>query len=253
MKKIQFLNTFVNNCTMGQCLDEIENMISEDKKSYVVAVNVDVITKIEKDALLKEITDNADMVLVDGKPLIWIAKKHKKPIYEKVSGSDMVPLLCERAAEKGYSVFILGGKEGVADKARCKLEEKYPQIKIVGTYAPPVGFEKDEGELAKINELISTAKPDVLLACLGCPKQEKFVYGNFEKYDAKVSVCAGATVDFLAGNVKRAPKWMSNHGLEWLYRFFKEPARLFKRYFVDDIKIFRLARKYKPKKNKQED
>ena len=250
MKKIQFLNTFVNNCTMDECLDAVEEMIETGKKSYVVAVNVDVIIKIEKDNFLKKITDEADMVLVDGKPLIWIAKKHKKPIYEKVSGSDMVPLLCGRAADKGYSVFILGGKDGVAETAKIKLEEKYPQINIVGTYAPAFGFEKDAAELEKINTSINEARPDILLACLGCPKQEKFVYENIDKYDAKVSVCAGATVDFLAGSVKRAPRWMSNHGLEWLYRFFKEPARLFKRYFIDDIKIFRLARKYKPGRNK---
>ncbi|MDE7265245.1 MAG: WecB/TagA/CpsF family glycosyltransferase, partial [Clostridia bacterium] len=117
MKKIRFLNTFVNNCTMQECLDEFDELLSADKKSYVVAVNVDVIIKIENDELLKKITDDADMVLVDGKPLIWIAKKHGKPITEKVSGSDMVPLLCEKAAEKGYSIFILGGKDGVAAKA----------------------------------------------------------------------------------------------------------------------------------------
>lgn len=245
MEKIQFLNTFVNNCTIVECLAEIDNMISDDKKSYVVAVNVDVIMKIEKDEELKKITDNADMVLVDGKPLIWIAKKHKKPITEKVSGSDLVPLLCERAAENGYTIFILGGKDGVAEQAKNELEERHPNIKIVGTYAPPIGFESDNEELNNINNLISNAAPDILLTCLGCPKQEKFIYNNIDKYNAKVSICAGATVDFLAGNIKRAPKWMSNHGLEWLYRFFKEPKRLFKRYFIDDLKIFKLARKYK--------
>lgn len=245
MEKIQFLNTSVNNCSMGECLNEIEGMIQSDKKAYIVAVNVDVIMKIEEDNLLKEITDKADIVLVDGKPLIWIAKKHKLPITEKISGSDMVPLLCERAKDKGYSIFILGGKDGVANKAKKNLEDKLPGIKIVGTYSPPFGFEKSQEETDKINALITEANPDILLACLGCPKQEKFIYANIDRYSAKVSICAGATVDFLAGNIKRAPKWMSNHGLEWLYRFFKEPKRLFKRYFIDDMKIFRLARKYK--------
>lgn len=245
MKKIAFLNTYVNNCTMEECLDAIEEIIQSNKKSYIVAVNVDVIMKIEDDQLLKEITDKADMVLVDGKPLIWIAKKHKLPITEKISGSDMVPLLCKRARDKGYSIFILGGKEGVADRAKQNLEEKLPGIRIVGTYAPPLGFEKSQEETDKINALITGANPDILLACLGCPKQEKFIYANIDKYSAKVSICAGATVDFLAGNIKRAPKWMSDHGLEWLYRFFKEPKRLFKRYFIDDIKIFSLAKKYK--------
>ena len=93
--------------------------------------------------------------------------------------------------------------------------------------------------------MISEAHPDILIVCFGCPKQEKWIYENYKDYDATVSVCAGATVDFLAGNVNRAPKWMSQHGLEWFYRFLQEPKRLFKRYFVDDIKILGLIRKYK--------
>lgn len=244
MKKQSLLNTYVSNVTMDETVEGIEAMISSGKKSYVVAINVDVVIKIEEDPYLKEIADKADMVLVDGTPLVWISKAHKRPVKEKVSGSDLVPRLCETAAEKGYTVFILGGKDGVAQKAKQNLEKEHPGIKIVGIYAPPLGFEKDEAELAKTNALISQVNPDLLIACLGCPKQEKFIYENIAKYDAKVSICAGATVDFLAGNVKRAPKWMSDHGLEWFYRFTQEPARLFKRYFVDDMKILGLAFKY---------
>ena len=106
-------------------------------------------------------------------------------------------------------------------------------------------FEKDEKELDKINQMISGVHPDLLIACFGCPKQEKWIYENISKYDAKVSVCAGATVDFLAGNVNRAPRWMSEHGLEWFYRFLQEPKRMFKRYFVDDVKIVGLIKKYR--------
>ena len=245
MEKQKLLNTYVNNISMSETIDEIERMIFSEKKGYVVAINVDVVMKIENDFYLKKITDNADMVLVDGKPLIWISKIHRKPIKEKISGSDLVPLLCEKAAQKGYSIFILGGKEGIAEKAKKQLEEQHSNINIVGTYAPPLGFEKDSEELNKINNMISENKPDILIACLGCPKQEKWIYENYKKYDAKVSICAGATVDFLAGNVNRAPKWMSEHGLEWFYRFLQEPERLFKRYFVDDVKILKLIYKYR--------
>lgn len=245
MEKQPLLNTYVNNVDMDEALNEIDQMIASGGKHYVVAVNVDVIMKIEQDAYLKEITDHADMVLVDGKPLVWIAKWHGHPVKAKISGSDLVPLLCERAQEKKYSIFILGGKDGIADQARRNLEKKIPGINIVGTYAPPFGFEKDQVELNHINEMISEVHPDLLIACLGCPKQEKWIYENYQKYDAKVSVCAGATVDFLAGNVSRAPKWMSDHGLEWFYRFLKEPKRMFKRYFVDDVKIIKLIKKYK--------
>lgn len=245
MEKQPLLNTYVNNVNMDEAIQAIEDMIASEKKSYIVAINVDVVMKIENDSYLKEITDKADMVLVDGKPLEWIAKWHKRPIKAKISGSDLVPILCKRAAEKGYSIFIIGGKEGIAEKAQQNLERDLPGIRIVGTYAPAFGFEKDEKELNRINEMISSAHPDILIACFGCPKQEKWIYENISKYDAKVSVCAGATVDFLAGNVNRAPRWMSEHGLEWFYRFLQEPKRMFKRYFVDDVKIVGLIKKYR--------
>lgn len=245
MEKQALLNTYISNMDVDETLSAIENMISTGEKNYVVAINVDVVIKIEEDSYLKEITDSADMVLVDGKPLVWISKLYKRPVKAKISGSDLVPLLCEKAAQKGYSIFIIGGKEGVAKQAKYNLEKNLPGIKIVGTYAPPLGFEKNMSELNHINNIISEVHPDLLIACFGCPKQEKWIYENYQKYDAKVSICAGATVDFLAGNVKRAPKWMSNHGLEWFYRFTKEPKRMFKRYFVDDMKIAKLVWKYR--------
>ncbi len=245
MEKQPLLNTYVNNVNMAETLHEICRFIEEKKKSYVVAINVDVVMKMEKDIYLKKITDEADITIVDGQALVWIAKQMKHPVKEKVSGSDLVPALCAVAAKKGYTIFIIGGKNGIAEQARKNIEKKHPSIQIVGTYAPPLGFEKNQNELDKINCMISKKHPDIVIACFGCPKQEKWIYENYHKYDAIVSICAGATVDFLAGNVKRAPKWMSEYGLEWFYRFIQEPKRLFKRYFIDDVKVLRLIRKYK--------
>lgn len=245
LEKQRLLNTYVNNVTLDETLDEIDELIHKRKKSYIVAINVDVVMKMESDDYLRRITNEADMVLVDGKTLIWISKLYKRQIKEKVSGSDLVPQMCKRAADENYTIFIIGGKDGVAEQAKKKLEQKFPGIRIVGTYAPPLGFENDESELDKINQMITDAHPDLLIGCLGCPKQEKWIYENYMKYDATVSVCAGATVDFLAGNIKRAPRWMSDHGLEWFYRFLQEPKRMFKRYFLDDVKILRLIFKYR--------
>ena len=245
MNKQPLLNTYVNNVNMTETVDAIEEMISNGGRHYIVAINVDVVIKIEDDMYLKKITDNADMVLVDGQPLVWIAKWHNHPIRAKISGSDLVPILCGRAAEKGYTIFIIGGKDGIAHQAQVNLEAKYPDINIVGTYAPPFGFEKDKKEIEKINAIISAVHPDILIVCFGCPKQEKWIYENYKKYDAKVSVCAGATVDFLAGNINRAPKWMSDHGMEWFFRFLQEHNRMFKRYFIDDIRILKLIKKYR--------
>jgi len=248
MEKQPLLNTYVNNLSMNEAIDCVEQMIITNKKSYVASINVDVVIKIEEDNYLKSIINEADMVLVDGKPLVWIAKWMKRPVKEKISGSDFVPQLCQTIASKGYTFFIIGGKEGIGEKAKNNLEKEIPNIRIVGTYAPPLGFENDDEEVARINAMINEVHPDILIVCFGCPKQEKWIYENYQKYNATVSIIAGATVDFLAGNVKRAPKWMSDYGLEWFYRFLCEPRRLFKRYFIDDMKIFRLALKYKAKR-----
>jgi N-acetylglucosaminyldiphosphoundecaprenol N-acetyl-beta-D-mannosaminyltransferase len=167
------------------------------------------------------------------------------PVKEKISGSDLVPRLCKMAAEKDFSIFILGGKDGVARKAETNLKKRYPNLRCSGTYSPPLGFEKDEQELAHIRDLINEAKPDLLFVCFGCPKQEKWIADHYQQYDAKVSVCSGATVDFLAGTVKRAPRWMSECGLEWFYRFLMEPKRLFRRYFIDDMKILKVIWTYR--------
>mgnify|MGYP000105017197 FL=1 len=150
LEKQRLLNTYVNNVTLDETLDEIDGFIRERKKSYIVAINVDVVMKMENDDYLRRISNEADMVLVDGKPLIWISKLYKRQIKEKVSGSDLVPQMCKRAADENYTIFIIGGKDGVAEQAKKKLEQKFPGIRIVGTYAPPLGFENDESELDKI-------------------------------------------------------------------------------------------------------
>jgi len=245
MVKQPLLNTFVNNVSWEETLQEIDDLIQKDSPSYITEINVDVLLKMEKDSYLKRIMEQADMTLVDGQPLIWISKWQKHPIKEKISGSDLAEIICETAGRKGYSVFILGGGAGVAEQAAANMKAKNPEINIVGTYAPPWGFEKNEKELENINRRISAVHPDVLFVCMGCPKQEKWIYENYKKYGAKVSFCSGATVDFMAGRITRAPKWMSDHGLEWFYRFLKEPRRLFKRYFIDDMKILRLIWKYR--------
>lgn len=245
MDKQPLLNTYINNVSMEEAVEKICELIEIKKKSYVVPINTDVIIKIENDKYLKRIVDESDLTLVDGKPLVWIAKWHKRPVKSKISGSDLIPHLCEVACERSYSLFFIGGADGVATKAKANLERDYSGINIVGLYAPPFGFETDQTELDKMNQMITDVHPDLVIACFGCPKQEKWIKENYLKYDGTVSICAGATIDFLAENVKRAPVWMSEHGLEWFYRFIQEPGRLFKRYFIDDLKIIGLIRKYR--------
>lgn len=245
MARIKFMNTNIDNLTMAETLHEIDKLIQKKNCSYVVTPNVDHIVRLEKDEELQKVYKNASLILTDGKLLIWISKWYKTPIKEKISGSDLFPKVCELAANKNYTMYLLGAAEGVADTAARNLMKKYPGLNIVGTYSPPFGFEKNEQEMNKIKTQIQEVHPDILIVGLGCPKQEKFMYYHCKELGVPISFGLGASIDFEAGNIKRAPKWMSNHGLEWLYRFSKEPKRLFKRYFVDDLKIIQVARKYR--------
>lgn len=150
--------------------------------------------------------------------------------------------------QKKYKVFLLGAAEGVAAKAAVNLEKDYPGIIISGTYSPPLGFEKNVEELHKINLMLLNSRSDLLFVGMGVPKQDKFIYENMHKYQIPMSFSIGATIDFIAGEQKRAPRWMTDHGLEWLYRLFSDPKRMFKRYILDDMKIFGLAWKYRKQK-----
>lgn len=245
MTRIKFLNIEVDNLSMQESIEEISELIQKKVPSYVVTPNVDHIVKIEKDEEFKKVYENADLVLTDGMPLIWISKLLNKPIKEKVSGSDMFPRLCELAAQKGYKVFLLGAADGVANKAANNLTQKYKGLNIVGTYSPIYGFEKDENEINKIIKIVNDLKPDILAVGLGAPKQEKFIYKYKDKLNVPISLAIGASIDFEAGNIKRAPIWMQKSGLEWFYRLCKEPKRMFKRYIIDDLKIIKVYFKYK--------
>lgn len=245
MARMKFMNTEIDNLTMDETLEALDKLIQEDKNAYVVTPNVDHIVQLERGGELCQVYKDADLILTDGKPLVWISKLYGTPIKEKISGSDLFPRVCKMAAEKGYSMFFLGAADGVAAKAAENLMEKYKGLEVVGTYSPPFGFEKNEEEMKKIVNMIKDVKPHILIVGLGCPKQELFIYHNRDELGVPVSLGLGASLDFEAGNIKRAPKWMADHGLEWLYRIIQDPKRLAKRYLVDDRKIFGLVIKYR--------
>ena len=245
MARQKFMNTEIDNLTMQEALETIDALIQENKNAYVVTPNVDHIVQLETNKELQDVYANASLILTDGKPLLWIAKWYGTPIKEKISGSDLFPLLCDMAAKKGYSMFFLGAAEGVVAKAADNLMNKYKGLQVIGTYSPPYGFENDSSEMNKIDAMIKKARPDILIVGLGCPKQEKFIYNNYKKLGVPISLGLGASFDFEAGNIKRAPKWMANHGLEWLFRITQDPKRLMKRYLINDMKIFKLAVKYR--------
>ena len=242
-KRYEFLGLPVDALTHDEALVRVAQLARRSEPSHVLFLNVDVMVKADKNPALKNAILRCDLSLMDGKPPLKVAQGWGVPLPEKVSGSDFVPAVCAMAAHEGFSVFILGGKEGVPEAARDNLLAEHPALRIVGAYSPKFGFEKDSAELNKINDMLASAKPDILLACLSCPKQEIFVEMNKGTYRAPVSISCGATVDFLAGSTQRAPKWVSRMGLEWFYRFIREPKRLYRRYFVDSWHFLTMCRK----------
>ena len=162
MQRIKFLNTSVDNFTMQEALSEIKELIEKRQNSYIVTPNVDHIVKLERDEELRRVYEEADLIFVDGMPLIWISKLLKTPIKEKVSGSDLFPKVCELASIERYSVFLLGAAEGVAQEAARRLKDKYIGLDICGTFSPSYGFEKNEEEIERIIRIINDAKPDIL-------------------------------------------------------------------------------------------
>jgi len=204
---------------------------------YVVTPNVDHVVMFDRDARLRAAYGGAGLVVVDGTPLVWASRLLRRRLPERVAGSDLVPALLASAAGRELRVYLLGAAPGVADRAADRIEAGYPGVSVVGTCSPPIGFEHEDAQNEAILASIAEAQPDVLLVGLGAPKQELWVSAHREAIRAPVALCIGATIDFLAGEKRRAPVWMRKTGLEWTYRVLCEPRRLWRRY-AHDARVF---------------
>jgi N-acetylglucosaminyldiphosphoundecaprenol N-acetyl-beta-D-mannosaminyltransferase len=174
-------------------------------------------------------------------PIVWSSRWFGRALPERVAGSDIVPALFERATPaRPLDVYLLGGPPGVGERAASAVSKRYPNVRVVGTDAPPLGFERDEGANRAVVERINRARPDLLLVGLGCPKQELWIERWGPELDARVALCVGGTIGFLAGEAPRAPAWMRRFGVEWFHRMANEPRRLGPRYASDALNFPRL-------------
>ncbi len=239
--RIRLAGVMIDNVSMTEAVERIESLISQAEPGYVVTPNADVMVKLHRDDAFQRIYDRAQLVVPDGMPLLWAARCQGTPLKERVAGSDFFIELCQTSARRGYRVFFLGAQEGVAARASEKLRRAYPGLQVVGTYAPPWGFDQDKEECRRIVEMIREARPQLLFVGLGSPKQEQWIASYYRQCGVPVSMAVGASFDFAAGKVRRAPQWMQRAGCEWFWRLMKEPARLWKRYLIDDPKFFWLV------------
>lgn len=234
-KLLILLGVPIDDLNMPEALDQIEEFVeigrATGKSHQIATVNADFVVNSLRDPELRWILQEADMATADGMPLVWGARLLGVNLADRVTGADIVPALAERAAQKGYSLFLLGAKPGVAARAARILQDRYPGLHIAGVLSPPNRSVLDM-DPALLNE-IKAAKPDILLVAFGNPKQEKWIDMYARELQIPVSIGVGGTLDFIAGITKRAPHWMQRAGVEWLYRLMQEPRRLWKRYILD--------------------
>jgi N-acetylglucosaminyldiphosphoundecaprenol N-acetyl-beta-D-mannosaminyltransferase len=233
MGSVKLLNAFIDNVSMVELLEKLTHGV-------VYTPNVDHLVKLQGDREFFDAYNSADFKTCDSKILFYISRLLGSPFKEKISGSDLFPAFYNHHKyNQEIRIFLLGAREGVALGAQQKINAKVGRKIVVGTHSPSFGFEKDEQECDRIIEMINASGATVLAVGVGAPKQEKFIYKYRERFKhVKIFLAIGATIDFEAGNVARAPKWISDLGLEWFYRLVSEPRRLWKRYLVEGPTFF---------------
>lgn len=240
--KVELFGIVFDSMTFGEALDAVFDAGRQRRKGLVVTPNVDHIVNISRDQDLRALYRRATLVLADGMPVVVTGRLSKDGyLPERVTGADLFPAIAERAAKEGLSIALVGGNPGVADRAADVLRTRYPGIRIVGTYCPPFGFEHDTAESESIVGLCNEWRPDFLFLGVGSPKQERWGDKHLGQLDVGPVLCVGAAFDFVAGSIKRAPRWMQKAGLEWAWRLLHEPRRLGRRYLGKGFAFLPLA------------
>jgi N-acetylglucosaminyldiphosphoundecaprenol N-acetyl-beta-D-mannosaminyltransferase len=232
--RIELMGCYIDNLSMAETLQKIDDFIRSGMPHQHVVVNVDKLVKANKDPALRKIINDCALINVDGMPVVWASRLLGKPLKERVAGIDLYAALIQRAAEKGWRVYFLGAREDVVRDVAALHEQQMPGLKIAGCRN---GYWKPDEE-AEIVRSIAASRPDLLFVAISSPKKEQFLGAYLAQMKIPFAMGVGGSFDVVAGKVKRAPLWMQQWGLEWFYRFLQEPRKMFRRYFIDDLAFF---------------
>jgi len=228
-KRVNVLGVGISVLNLQSALTAIAAAVRERRKGYLCITGVHGVMEAQDDPAFKNILNAALLCTPDGMPMVWAGKLAGHREMGRVYGPDLMLDVCAWSETSGAKHFFYGGADGVAELLARQLQEKFPQLKIAGTYTPP--FRRLTGDEEKqLAAQITTAAPDILWVGLSTPKQEKFMAEYLPKLDVTLMVGVGAAFDFHSGRVRQAPRWMQRSGLEWFYRLCSEPRRLGKRY-----------------------
>lgn len=233
MEATRILNVDILALTLQELLERLD-------KGVLVTPNVDHLVKLQRDREFYDVYKKAEWVVCDSKILYLLSKLLKRPLPEAIPGSSFfTSYYMYHKDDQNCRIFLLGAKEGIAAKAMQRINEKVGREIVIGAHSPSFGFEKNEKECEELIDIVNKSGANVLLVGVGAPKQEKWIMKYRDRmHGVDLFMALGATIDFEAGTLKRAPAFWQKIGMEWLYRCMKEPRRLLKRYFVDDMRFF---------------
>ena len=248
MEYIQILNTKIHNLSMQETLDLVGSSIKNKEQIHHVVVNAGKIVQMQKDSQLRESVNNSDIINADGQAVVWAARILNKPLKERVAGIDLMQNLVELSYQNDYKIYFLGAEEAIVSKTVTYYREKFGS-EIIAGYRNGYFNQMDEVQVVKE---IASSGANILFVAISSPKKENFLYKYKDELKSLNFIMGvGGSFDVVAGKTKRAPLWMQNIGLEWLYRFLQEPRRMWKRYLVGNSKFILLVIKekmYPPKK-----
>ena len=234
-KMIRLLGMPISVMTEAQTVSYVIDSLNAAQGGWVITPNLDQLRLYRKTPDLHPMYENASLVVADGMPLIWASRLQKTPLPERIAGSSIINTLTAAAAKTKFRIFFLGGNEGAAKAAAEELSAKNPGLQFAGEYCPPFGFDKNPAEIERIGRVLVDSRPDIVYVGLGFPKQERLIEQLRPLLPDAWFLGIGISFSFVAGEVKRAPRFMQKCGLEWLHRMVQEPGRLFKRYMIHGI------------------
>jgi N-acetylglucosaminyldiphosphoundecaprenol N-acetyl-beta-D-mannosaminyltransferase len=231
--RIVLSGVFIDRIDLAEAARRIAGYLHSPGLRQIVTVNLDFLQIARGDAGFRRAINEADLAVADGMPLVWASRLAGRPLPERVTGNALVEECCRLSASTGASIFLLGGRPGIAECARRAIEKTYPGAVIAGTYSPPFGL-LSASEDRDIVDRINRSGARILFVAFGAPRQDRWIAAHRDDLEVSVAMGVGCSLDVLAGAVCRAPLWMQRSGLEWLHRFRLEPGRLWRRYFMKD-------------------
>lgn len=230
MENIEIFGVKIHNITFDEAVKEVETYLEGNQLRAIYTPNPEIVMGAKEDNRLRELLNKGDLITADGIGLIYASRVKKRPLKERVTGLDLSIKLLNMANENNYSLYLLGGKDGVAKAAAENIKKDYPNIRIAGYHhgyfkGSHTGYNSHEEEMEVIED-INHSNPDIIFVGLGFPRQEIWIDSNKEKIRGKVIIGNGGVMDILSGNLKKTPEFIRKIGFEWLHRLIREPSRI---------------------------